>query len=133
MKFSVFPKGLTFLMALILFTFSVDLKAQDIPATPVLISTGTFLGETKALRDLPVVSAEVYNGMVAKANKKLLNPKLKERSYPYASTALPKGPDAAWQKEMGKNQSKNRAPILNFDGQTSPYYPPDCNGSILSA
>lgn len=130
MNFSLPFKGQIAFLALISFTVTVQLKAQDISATPVLINTGTFLGETKALRDLPVVSTEAYNVMAAKANKKLLNPRLKDRSYPYASTALPKGPDAAWQKEMGKNQSKNRAPILNFDGQTSPYYPPDCNGSV---
>ena len=130
MKFPSLYNGLATLLALISFTITGPLKAQDFPATPVLINTGTFLGETKALRDLPVVSAEVYNGMVAKANKKLLNPKLKDRSYPYASTALPKGTDASWQKEMGTNQSKNRAPILNFDGQASPYFPPDCNGSV---
>jgi len=117
-------------IVIISFTFSFQLKAQNIPATPVLINNGTFLGETKALRDLPVISPETYNSMVAKANKKLLNPKLKDRSFPFASTARPEGPDAAWQKTMGTNQSKNRAPILNFEGQTSPYYPPDCNGSV---
>ena len=130
MKFSLLLKGQVVLLVLILFTYTIQSKAQDNVATPVLINTGTFLGETKALRDIPAVSSEEYNLMVTKANKKLLNPKLKNRTYPYSSTAFPKGPDATWQKEMGKAQSKKKAPIRNFDGQTSPYSPPDCNGSV---
>ncbi len=130
MKFSLPFKGRVALLALISFAFTIQLKAQDKVATPVLTNTGTFLGETKALRDLPVVSTDEYNLMVVEANKKLLNPKLKNRTYPYSSTAFPKGPDATWQNEMGKNQSKKKAPIRNFDGQTSPYFPPDCNGSV---
>lgn len=130
MKFSLPYKGQVALLAFISFTFSFQLKAQYIPKAPLLISTGTYLGETKALRDLPVVSPNEYNAMVTKANKKLLNPKLKDRSYPYASSAFPKGPDAAWQKEMGAVESKKRKPVMNFEGQTSPFYPPDCNGSV---
>ena len=130
MKFSFPFKSRIALLITVTFFLSLQLNAQEIPAKPILISTGTFLGETKALRDLQQVSPEAYNLMVAKANKKLLNPKLRDRSYPYAAEALPKGPDAAWQKEMGNNESKKKAPIRNFEGQTSPYYPPDCNGSV---
>jgi hypothetical protein len=130
MKFPFPFIGQVALLALFSFAFTIQLKAQDNSATPVLINTGSFLGETKALRDLPVVSPEAYNLLEVEANKKLLNPKLKDRTYPYSSTAFPKGPDALWQKEMGRNQSKKKAPIRNFDGQTSPYFPPDCNGSV---
>jgi len=130
MKFTLPFNGQVAMLALILFTFSHQLKAQYIPKAPLVISTGTYLGETSALRDLPTVTTDEYNVMVTKANKKLLNPKLKDRSFPYASTALPNGPDAAWQKEMGALESKKRTPIRNFEGQSSPYYPADCNGSV---
>lgn len=56
-----------------------------------------------------------------------LNEGLETRSYPFAATALPKGEDPLWQKKMGKIKSSN-GPIVNFDGQVSPYFPPDCNG-----
>ena len=56
------------------------------------------------------------------------NEELRIREYPYAETALPKGPDEAWQKMMGTYEG-TKAPIVNFDGQTSPYYPPDDNGT----
>jgi hypothetical protein len=36
--------------------------------------------------------------MVLKGEQKMLNQKLKERHYPYASTALPQGPDPVWQQ-----------------------------------
>jgi hypothetical protein len=42
--------------------------------------------------------------------------------------ALPKNPDAVWQKDMGVSGSP-KAPLVNFDGQASPYFPPDCNGT----
>ncbi|MCX6285995.1 MAG: BACON domain-containing carbohydrate-binding protein [Bacteroidetes bacterium] len=101
--------------------------AQDIPATPSEIGTGTYLGLSKPLRDLPVISASDWKAMEKRA-KKELNEGLQKRSYPYASTALPKGPDTFFQKNMG-SQHNTAGQIVNFDGQTSPYYPPDCNGT----
>jgi hypothetical protein len=56
------------------------------------------------------------------------NEKIRVREYPFAETAFPKGDDPAWQREMGNTQPP-RAPIVSFDGQTSPYYPPDANGA----
>jgi len=68
--------------------------------------------------------------MEARAKQKLLNPKLENRSYPFAETALPKGPDPVWQRAMGAHGGGSRAPIINFQGQTSPYFPPDANGVV---
>jgi PKD repeat protein len=62
------------------------------------------------------------------ARKKVLNQELEKREYPFAATALPKGPDPAWQNAMGTTKNSH-APIFNQDGQGSPYYPPDCNGA----
>jgi hypothetical protein len=97
--------------------------------SPGDISTGTYLGLTPPLRDLEAISEKEYREMVIKAEEKLLNPKLRYRSYPYAETALPKGPDPVWQRET----TSTRAPgtlLLNVAGQTSPYLPSDCNGTM---
>lgn len=103
--------------------------AQTVSVSPSIISRGTFLGISPALRDLPTISAEEFQAMAAREQKeKDRNERLQHRSYPYAATAQPQGPDPAWQKVMGSNGSP-KAPIANFDGQTSPYYPPDCNGA----
>lgn len=59
------------------------------------------------------------------------NEDLKERFYPFASTALPKGPDPVWQNTKS-SKNINTVPIIiqNFAGKTSPYDPPDCNGAV---
>ena len=105
------------------------LAAQDQPITPTIIKTGVYHGLSPALRDLPVITDAEFQQLVIKGEHKALNKQLKERHYPYAGTALPQGPDPAWQQEMGKIMGP-KSPILNFSGQTSPYYPPDANGSI---
>jgi len=105
------------------------LYAQDQPLSPTLTGTGVFHGVTPPLRDLPRLTKEEYAFIKSKADKKVLNGKLKNRSYPYAATALPKGDDPVWQSSMGTNKGGSKAPIVNFEGQASPYYPPDCNGT----
>ena len=103
-------------------------RAQDSIVKPITVGTGTLIGITPPLRDIPPISAAEYEIMVAKAEEKLLNPKLRTREYPFAETALPKGPDGVWQKSQGVNKAAQRAPDVNFQGQTSPYFPPDENG-----
>ena len=106
-----------------------SLFAQDAIVHPSELGTGTYYGLSKPLRDLPAMSHEEFLEMGRKAlERRELNHKLKVRSYPYADIALPKGPDAVWQQTMG-TKGMSRAPIANFDGQNSPYYPPDCNGT----
>jgi PKD repeat protein len=102
--------------------------SQVEPVKPSLIRTGTYYGLTPPLRDLPVISEAEFRAMVANADLER-NPELEYRSYPFAATALPKGPDPAWQRKMGTNRT-GKTPILNFNGQTSPYYPPDANGTV---
>ena len=115
------------LLAIFLFS-TFCLTAQDIPVRPKTIKTGTFIGISKPLRDIPAISKEDYLLMEAKAKKRGKNTPWDVPTYPFASSSLPKGPDAAWQKTGGK-ASMPKAPIVNFEGQTSPYYPPDCNGA----
>lgn len=102
-------------------------SGQNDVVSPTYLSSGTFLGITPALKDIPPLTADELKVHEEKAMKKLLNKRLKTRSFPFASTALPNGPDEVWQQEMGKTSGK--APLVNFDAQTSPYYPPDCNGT----
>ena len=104
------------------------LNAQNIPVTPTETGVGVFLGETKPLRDIPELTPEEMQLLKEKAEAKLLRKKNQVREYPYADIALPKGPDAAWQKTMGKSKNA-KAPTANFDGQNSASYPPDCNGT----
>jgi hypothetical protein len=56
----------TFLIATILSIICLQLNAQDVPATPTLIGTGVFKGETAPLRDLPAISPEQYQIMKEK-------------------------------------------------------------------
>ena len=117
------------LLLLLAFVMPVVMAgAQSRPAGPSEISVGKYWGLSKPLRDLPVMSAADWKEMAKKA-KKELNEGLEFRSYPYAATALPRGEDAAWQKFMG-NVHNPSAPLVNFDGPSSPYYPPDCNGTV---
>ncbi|MFZ4520329.1 MAG: BACON domain-containing protein [Bacteroidales bacterium] len=114
----------TAIFSLLLFA----LQAQVRPIHPTDITTGTYYGLSKPLRDIPAMSAAEFHQLELKGLKRTLNKDLKNRFYPFASTALPKGPDPAWQKFMGTTIG-GKAPVKNFDGQTSPYYPPDCNGT----
>jgi hypothetical protein len=118
----------TLLSCSFLSIFLLSLKAQDIPVKPSVVGTGTYWGISKPLRDLPVMTQKDFRKMARKGRHNELNEGLGHRSYPYAATALPKGPDPAWQNFMGPVKG-SKAPIVNFDGATSPYYPPDCNGT----
>lgn len=122
-------KVFAFAFASLLFAFmSLDIYSQDDAIGPAMIMEGRYLGESAPLRDMPTLTAAEWDAMVEKAEKKALNPKLRLREFPYAETALPKGVDPVWQKHMGAGQG-SRAPIINFQGQQSPYYPPDANGT----
>jgi PKD repeat protein len=112
----------------ILFPIFINGQGQDSVIGPSLIITGVYHGQTPPLRDLPALTDAEWQVMTVKAEHKMLNPKLQNRSYPYAATALPKGPDPVWQRQMGTSRG-TRALLLNFNGQDSPYYPPDANGT----
>ena len=116
--------------AILIFGLNKNGSAQnDVPIHPTIIKTGIFYGETPPLRDLPAMTPQEFKQMARKLkNNKENNESLEKRSYPYAATALPRGADQVWQKMMGGSGS-TKAPLVNFSGQDSPYYPPDCNGA----
>jgi hypothetical protein len=95
------------------------------PKHPSVIRTGVFLGETPPLRDLARLTPKEIQQQNARAESKRLNKKLRNRSYPFAATAQPQGPDPVWQQTMGAPDMAVMAPLQNFEGQSSPYYPPD--------
>jgi len=105
---------------------TLGLKAQDQPVSPGLIGVGQYHGLSQPLRDLPALTSDEYEKMEIDAMKPR-NEELRERSYPFSEISFPKGNDPAWQNIMGTSQAP-KAPIVSFDGQTSPYYPPDANG-----
>jgi hypothetical protein len=106
------------------------LDAQDKSIGPSIIITGQYLGESPPLRDLPTITDDEWQEMAKDAEREIRNPELEsERSYPFANTALPRGSDPVWQQEMASGR-ETRAPIMNFNGQDCPYYPPDPNGTV---
>jgi PKD repeat protein len=115
------------LLFLFLSILVLSSKGQDV-ISPSFVGTGELIGISQPLRDLPQISPEEYDIMKAKADLKLLNPKLRNREYPYAATALPKGPDPVWQKEHPETRDAS-VPNIVFQAQNSPYFPPDDNGT----
>jgi PKD repeat protein len=109
-------------------SITMMLRAQSIPVHPTETGGGVFLGETRALRDIPEISSEEMKLLQERFEAKQLNKKLRYREYPYADIALPKGPDAAWQRSNGTAKTA-KTPTMNFDGQNSSSWPPDCNGT----
>ncbi len=120
-------KFLPLILVCVLGISGIILNAQDGPLSPSIIGVGKYHGLTPPLSELPTISLDEFARMALDADKKR-NEELRIREYPYAETALPKGPDEAWQKMMGTYEGM-KAPIVNFDGQTSSYYPPDDNGT----
>ncbi len=98
------------------------------PVHPSFLGQGNLVGISQPLKDIPPLTETEILALQEKAASKVLNKKLRNREYPFAETALPKGPDAAWQKAMGRTGNP-KAPLVNFEGQGSPSYPPDCNGT----
>lgn len=121
-------KNLYFLFLIPLSLTFLSLQAQDIPVKPSTTVTGTYWGVSRPLRDIQPMTAEEFRKMEEVAKNRTLNKDLGTRIFPYKSTALPKGADPARQAVMGSRDAST-GPLVNFDGQTSPYFPPDCNGT----
>jgi len=117
-----------YLTGILLTFFQAEILAQEKAISPSLIITGQYHGLTPPLRDLPKVTDNEWQLMVNKAKRKMLNPKIRYRTYPFSESALPKGPDPVWQRQMPTGGG-TRELIVNFDGSDSPYYPPDANGT----
>jgi hypothetical protein len=133
LKFSNSPKTcfmrkLFFLGMIGLMILPVSLSAQEQSIAPGVTGVGVYHGLSVPLRDIPAITPEEYEKMEIDAMKPR-NEKIRERFYPFAETALPKGDDPAWQFKMGTSPAP-KAPIVSFDGPTSPYYPPDANGTV---
>ncbi|MBI9033515.1 MAG: T9SS type A sorting domain-containing protein [Bacteroidales bacterium] len=96
---------------------------------PSKVSTGTYWGLSAPLRDIPALSEAKLMELSKLEEKKERNEGLRERHFPFASSALPKGVDNVWQKQNGIVATQ-KAAQLNFEGQTSGSYPPDCNGAV---
>ena len=105
----------------------ISLNAQDITVSPTAISTAIYHDVIGPLRDFPVLTPEQMEAIKQDALVKR-NKELKDRAYPFAETALPKGPDPAWQREMGTVRAIDGI-VQNFSGQSSFSNPPDCNGT----
>ena len=121
-------RALNLLFTIVFCTIIFSLCAQVIPVHPSAITTGTYYGLSRPLHDIPPMTKKEIKQLAKKAREHELNEGLAKRSYPFAATALPRGDDPVWQRFMGTSTG-NKAPIMNFDGQTSPYFPPDCNGT----
>ena len=104
----------------------LQLKAQEGPIKTDEVIRADFHDVIGPIRDFPAMTEAEFK-LHQKFAKKKRNEGLSERLYPFAATALPKGPDPVWQHQMGTNQ--NRETVLSFAGQNSPYFPPDANGT----
>ena len=127
-------KRFLFLTIFLLITGNLLLKAQpeqNIYSSkvvhPTVIRTGTFLGITPPLRDIKNIKQNYVEIIAEKEEyERELNKGLAIRNYPYYT---PSGPDPVWQKFMPQTKATTNL-ILNFDGQSSSYYPSDCNGAV---
>lgn len=117
----------SYFLIIVLFILSFSSQAQDKAISPNYVGVGQYHGLSQPLIDIPALTAEEYEKLEIDAAKPR-NEELRERLYPYEASALPKGDDPAWQRKMGATPAP-KAPIVSFDGQTSPYFPPDCNGA----
>ncbi len=101
------------------------LSAQDV-VHPTGFSTPVYHDVWGPIRDFHPLSQADREAIKEKASKKILNPEIGHRSYPYQKSALPHKIDKVWQKQMG--QLKNKiGTIQNFEGQNTTAEPPDAN------
>ncbi len=124
-------RHILFFLALFLFTGSQFLQAQQQSSSnlahPTVIGHGTFLGISAPLRDLVPTKQNYVEIQSEKEEAEFeFNSGLAERNYPYYT---PSGPDPVWQKFMPQAKATTNL-ILNIAGQSSPYYPSDCNGQV---
>jgi PKD repeat protein len=102
--------------------------AQQDGVKPNSFSKAVYFDRVGPLIDFPALTQEELMEMDEKEKNKVRNKDLQYRSYPNAASALPKGPDAVWQKQVGKMRGVSNI-MENFNGLTTTSSPPDCNGS----
>ncbi len=107
-------------------TFALSLSclvlAQEFNSTVILPD---YFDVSPPLRDIPVEPTFKKDTLVR-------NPMMRIRNHPFAETALPKGPDEAWQQEMGTQGAERGAPTINFEGisNINGSIPPDTQGDV---
>ena len=96
---------------------------------PTLISTPAFFGISHPLSQAPIATPGQSQQEEFEYNsheERQINPNI----FPPDFNQMPVDPNL--QTEPGWIRSAGRATINNYAGQSSPYYPPDCNGSVNS-
>jgi len=116
-------KSFTFLLVSAFLVSGVFAQDTSIKIQPTVTLPDQF-SISPPLRDIPPTPLVTENGTER-------NEELKMRNYPFAETALPKGPDEAWQKEMGTSDA-GKSPMVNFEGlsQVGNIRPPDTQGDV---
>jgi len=118
--------SLFFLPAFLLTVFGI--QAQTIPIHPSKVIKGFYTGPSKAIRDLPVMTARDWNRRAGQQENEL-NEDSDRRSNLSASRGLHKGTDRFFKGASG-SLTNNDSILVNFDSQTSAALPPlDCNGA----
>ncbi len=113
-------------MAFLLLISSIS--AQEKVQAPSRVVQAALFDVTPPLVDMPFIEPGSVNHKPLQLER---NPELKARYYPYAESALPKGPDAVWQKTQGQLLN-TKAPSQNFDGIANLFggAPPDTDGDV---
>jgi parallel beta-helix repeat protein len=107
---------------------SSHLKKDDIGKVvhPTKVSQAIFHDVIPSLKDLPTVGADYY---IENKDKSIWMQIPDEGEGADYSNFVPMGEDPVWQKEHGDNDQP-KGLLQNFAGQSSPYYPSDCNGTV---
>ena len=108
----------------------LPVQLQNQVAHPTLISTPAFFGISTPLKDAPLFSpgeSQHQEFEYNNHNDREINPDI----FPPDFSQMPADPNI--QTKQGWIKSDGRATINNYAGQSSPYYPPDCNGTVNSS
>ncbi|NOZ34430.1 MAG: T9SS type A sorting domain-containing protein [Chlorobi bacterium] len=139
---------LLFLIPVMTFSFSQEIKRVDVKKEKqitkinndvTVFNKNTFVHPTKiskavyhdvlpSLKDLPPVTDDYYKEKNRRVADGFEHDEAEGADY---SNWKPMGEDPVWQKNQGKiEQNKTKALQQNIVGQTSPYMPSDCNGTV---
>ncbi len=97
---------------------------------PTLIKTPEFFGISTPLRDAPIATPQQSQSQEFEYNNhedRTINPNISPPDF----NQMPA--DSNEQTYQGWIKNDSRALTNNYAGQNSPYYPPDCNGSVNSS
>lgn len=108
---------------------NVNFTTPSVPVHPTVVSTGTFWGESRPLRDIPPLTSDELKALKIEKSKRRINEERNRYSFPYENISLPKGDDEAWQRTMGSIRNVDSL-IVNFEGQESSSWPSDDNGTV---